>query len=264
MEQMQQGRELRRLISSLDDARGRREARAWKAEGTKCAGDLMGHFPCRVLVATHEWLEAHSSLADMARGVVGVAPREMARMSRLQSPPPVIAVFDMPERSLPPVDPPGLIIALDTIQDPGNLGTIIRTADWMGITHIIASDTTADCFGPKVVMATMGALARVEVGYTPDLAGELCRHRQGGSRILGTFLDGKSLYEESLPQHGEGCVVVMGNEGRGISPTVAAAVTDRILIPPYPSGAITSESLNVATATAIITAHLRFAPMRQV
>lgn len=260
---MKQGRELRRLIADLDDARGRREAHAWKAEGTKCAGDLLGQFDLRVLVATESWLSEHAQAVERAAGshasVVCVAPREMARMSRLQSPPPVIAVFDMPDVDMPPYDSNGLILALDTVQDPGNLGTIIRTADWMGVHHIIATRSTADCFGPKVVMATMGALARVSVHYVDSLADELMARRKSGARIIGTFLDGESLYSASLPEHGDGCVVVMGNEGRGISDEVARTVTDSVLIPPYPADAVTSESLNVATATAITLSHLRFA-----
>lgn len=253
------GRELRKLLSNLDDARGRRAASAWKAEGTKCVGDLLGSFDCLLLVATTEWLAANPGATSQTQRIVTVAPKEMARMSRLQSSPPVIGVFAMPESSLPPISDTNLIIALDTVQDPGNLGTIIRTADWMGVRDIIATRTCADCFGPKVVMATMGALARVRVHYIDDLAADLAARRQAGRRILGTFLDGESLYDIKLPLHGQGCVLLMGNEGRGVSEAVAREVTDRLLIPPYPAGAITSESLNVATATAIVLAHLRFA-----
>ncbi len=258
MEQMQQGRALRRLIADLDDARGRREARAWKAEGTKCAGDLLGLFPCRVLVATDAWLAQHPSASTMAGSVVAVPPREMERMSRLQSPPPVIAVFDMPDTELPPRDGRNLMLALDTVQDPGNLGTIIRTADWMGVRHILATRTTADCFAPKVVMATMGALARVSVHYLDNLAAELIARHDAGAEILGTFLDGTDMFATPLPASGDGCIVVMGNEGRGISDEVGSTVTRRLLIPSYPPGAPTSESLNVATATAITLARLRF------
>ncbi|MBD5346895.1 MAG: RNA methyltransferase [Bacteroides sp.] len=263
MEQLQQGRELRRLVASLDEARGRREARAWKAEGTKCVTDLLGYFHCRVLMATSQWLDENDIAGRAVSNVVTVPPRELERMSRLQSAPPVIGVFDMPEPDMPPLDSRELIVALDTVQDPGNLGTIIRTADWMGVRAIIANRSTADCFGPKVVMATMGALARVGVHYVDSLEAELAMRREAGSRIIGTFLDGDSLYGATLPCHGDGCVLVMGNEGRGISPEVEKQVTDRVLIPPYPQGATTSESLNVATATAITLAHLRFGTEKQ-
>ncbi len=264
MDPKQPGRELRRLISSLDDARGRREAGAWKAEGVKCVGDLLGHFRCRILVATHSWLDDHAAevTASGAATILGVSPHDMERMSRLQSPPPVIGVFDLPSRSLPTVGDDSLIIALDTIQDPGNLGTIIRTADWMGVRDIVATRSTADCFGPKVVMATMGALARVRVHYVDSLAHDLAERRRAGMRVIGTFLDGSPLYDAEFPAHGDGCVLLMGNEGRGVSEECASTVTDRILIPPYPAGATTSESLNVATATAIMLAHLRFASAR--
>ncbi len=252
------GRELRALVASLDQARGRRESRLWKGEGTKCVGDMLGLFDCPLLIATDAWLSEHAAKSSLAGHIIAASPREIERMSRLQSPPPVIALFDMPDRQLPPADSRELILALDTVQDPGNLGTIIRTADWMGVTDIIASGDTADCFGPKVVMATMGALARVAVHYVGSLAAELRRRREAGARVLGMFLDGEDLYGASLPAYGSGCIAVMGNEGRGISTEVAAEVTDRLLIPPYPAGRATSESLNVATATAITLARLRF------
>lgn len=252
------GRELRALVASLDQARGRRESRLWKGEGTKCVGDMLGLFPCPLLIATEAWLAARGDKSVAADRIITVAPREIERMSRLQSPPPVIALFAMPDRPLPPDTDRNLILALDTVQDPGNLGTIIRTADWMGVRDILASPGTADCFGPKVVMATMGALARVAVHYVDSLADELRARRQAGARVLGMFLDGEDIYGASLPPHGDGCIAVMGNEGQGISAEVAAEVTDRLLIPPYPSGSTTSESLNVATATAITLARLRF------
>lgn len=258
MKQMMQGRELRKFIADLDDAKGRRRLKAWKAEGTKCTGDLLGLFPCRIVVATEEWLDTNRHLSSQAVTIVAASPREMERMSRLKSPAPVIAVFDMPETSLPAPASRELILALDTVQDPGNLGTIIRTADWMGVRHILATRTTADCFAPKVVMATMGALARVSVHYLDDMAAELKGRREAGAEILGTFLDGTDMFATPLPTAGDGCIVVMGNEGRGISAEIGNTVTRRLLIPAYPPGASTSESLNVATATAITLARLRF------
>lgn len=255
---MIQGRELRKFIADLDDARGRRSLKAWKAEGNKCVGDLLGHFPCQMIVATEAWVADNSEAARQAQQIVTVAPREMERMSGLKSAAPVIAVFEMPEGDTPPYDSNELLLALDTVQDPGNLGTIIRTADWMGVHHIVASRTTADCFGPKVIMATMGALARVRVHYVDNLADDLTRRCDAGKRILGTFLAGSNIFRTSLPGHGDGCVVVMGNEGQGISVEVGAIVTDRLFIPPYPEGASASESLNVATATAVTLARLRY------
>ncbi len=242
---------LRRTVMDLDDRRCRKSEQAWKAEGTKCVLDLLGHFPLRLLVATSEWLDNHPVSQTISDRIAVVAPRHMERFTRMGSAPPVIAVFDMPKYELPIVDASKLVLALDTVQDPGNLGTIIRTADWFGIHDILCSHGTADAFAPKVVMATMGALARVRVHYC-DLVETL--GQMGECPIYGTFLDGQDIYTSPLKSGG---VIVMGNEGRGITENVADLVNCRIKIPSYPANALTSESLNVATATAITIAEFR-------
>jgi TrmH family RNA methyltransferase len=144
-----------------------------------------------------------------------------------------------------------LVLALDRVQDPGNLGTIIRVADWMGVDTIIASRDTVDVFNPKVVQATMGAIARVKVHYVdlPQFLSSLT-----DIPIYGTFLDGTNIYTTPLSPTG---IVIMGNEGQGISPEVEKLVNAKILIPSYPPERPTSESLNVATATAITLAEFR-------
>ena len=144
------------------------------------------------------------------------------------------------------------MLALDDVQDPGNLGTIIRIADWFGIHHIICSTGTADAFSPKVVQATMGAIARVKIHYT-DLPSYLSTLPKG-TPVYGTFLEGDDIYTLPLSDHG---IIVMGNEGNGISPATAKAVTDKLFIPNWPEGAKTSESLNVAVATAITCSEFR-------
>ena len=145
-----------------------------------------------------------------------------------------------------------LKIALDGVQDPGNLGTIIRIADWFGIDHIYCSPNSADVFNPKVVQATMGSLARVKVEYT-DL-NELFASLPEDFPIYGTLLDGNNIYEEKLSDEG---IIVMGNEGNGISPEIRQLVNHRLLIPSYPSDRPTAESLNVAIATAITCGEFR-------
>ena len=137
------------------------------------------------------------------------------------------------------------------MQNPGNLGTIIRLADWFGISDIVCSEDTADCFNPKVVQATMGAILRVRVHYT-DLAKWLSS--QGEAKIYGTFLEGENLYSAELDKSG---VIVMGNEGQGISAEVAECVSHKLLIPPSPADRCGSESLNVAVATAVICSEFR-------
>ena len=144
-------------------------------------------------------------------------------------------------------------LALDDVQNPGNLGTIVRLADWFGITDIVCSEASADCFNPKVVQATMGAILRVRVHYT-DLGGFLRQAADAGLPVCGTFLEGENIYGASLPEAG---IVVMGNEGRGISDAAAATVTRKLFIPPYPAGRRGSESLNVAMATGIVCAEFR-------
>ncbi|MDY4514778.1 MAG: RNA methyltransferase [Paludibacteraceae bacterium] len=155
----------------------------------------------------------------------------------------------------------GVIVALDGVQDPGNLGTIIRTCDWFGVRRLVCSYDTADCYNPKVVQATMGALARVQVEYV-DLVSWLEEIKTLNSQpstlpIYGTLLNGRNLYEDGAIAERQQGVIIMGNEGNGISEAVRRYITHPLLIPPYPTGAETSESLNVAIATAITLAEFR-------
>lgn len=155
----------------------------------------------------------------------------------------------------------GVIVALDGVQDPGNLGTIIRTCDWFGVRRLVCSHDTADCYNPKVVQATMGALARVQVEYV-DLVSWLEEIKALNSQpstlpVYGTLLNGRNLYEDGAIADRQQGVIIMGNEGNGISEAVRRHITHPLLIPPYPADAETSESLNVAIATAITLAEFR-------
>ena len=138
------------------------------------------------------------------------------------------------------------------MQDPGNLGTILRLADWFGIHHVVCSLHTADVFSPKVVQATMGSLARVRVHYLDPL--EYLNELPAETPVYGTFLDGKNIYDEQLTDKG---IIVMGNEGKGISAALTDYITHRLYIPNYPIGTPTGESLNVAIATAVTCAEFR-------
>lgn len=240
---------LRRLVASLDSPRHRRENGLFKAEGTKCVADTIGAFTLRDLIATERWMKANPAMAPEVTCVC--PPHEIERMSSLTTPQGVIAVYELPAPGLVPApDAPGPVIALDALRDPGNLGTIIRVADWFGVTDIVASADTADCFSPKVVQATMGAIARVRVTYT-DLPQYLARC---GRPVAGTFLDGDNMMAAAVP---ENAVIVIGNEGRGIGPEVEKCVGMRLTIPSYPPGRPTSESLNAAVAASISLALLR-------
>ena len=187
-----------------------------------------------------------------------VGEKAMERMTLLSSPSPVLALVRIPDAVRnAPTPGPGLYLALDGIRDPGNLGTILRIADWFGIDRVYASPDTADLFNPKVVQATMGALFRVRFHYQdiPDL----CRKAlNAGGRVYGTFLDGENLYAKAL-SCGEKApsVIVIGNEAHGISAATASVVSDRLYIPPFPADDPGSESLNAAVATAVTVAEFR-------
>ena len=187
---------------------------------------------------------------------VEVTAEELARVSLQRAPQGVLAVFEKPQpvaaQSLLPVAGRSLCLALDGVQDPGNVGTIVRIADWWGIEHVICSHDTADVFAPKTVQSTMGALGRVGVHYT-DLPAWLDA-LPAGTPIYGTLLDGDNLYDSELTPHG---IIVMGNEGNGLSAAVRERVSHRLLIPSFPPDRPTSESLNVAVATAVTCAEFR-------
>lgn len=194
-----------------------------------------------------------------------IGEEAMSRITALSSPSPALAVVKKPAdayvddaASLKPfLEEGGLFLALDTIRDPGNLGTILRIADWFGIKAVFATRDTVDVFNPKVVQSTMGAIFRVKIHYVdlPELS-EIALAL--GGKVYGTFLDGKNMYERDL-DNGEDSpsIIVIGNESVGISPAMAALVSDRLYIPPYPADQPGSESLNAAIATAITVAEFR-------
>ena len=182
----------------------------------------------------------------------------MARISGLSSPSPALALVHRPEDlSSGEMPAKGLFLALDGIRDPGNLGTILHIADWFGIDAVFASPDTVDVFNPKVVQATMGAIFRVRFHYA-DIPSLCSRTLKCGGKVYGTFLDGENMYGKALDCGWEApSVIVIGNEANGISPAVAASVSDRLFIPPYPSDDPGSESLNAAVATAVTVAEFR-------
>lgn len=244
---------IRKTVASLSQSKHRRRQGLFKAEGTKCVLDTIGHFRIKWLIATEMWMHEHPEY-QIGNNIVKVSARDMEQMSDLITASEVIAVYEIPDYDLDTSAlTDSLVIALDSVQDPGNLGTIMRTADWFGIRDIICSRTTVDVYSPKVIQATMGAVSRVRVHYCdlPEVLGNL---RQKGVNIYGTFLEGDNVYTSRLSHSG---VIVMGNEGQGISDDVRGLVSDKLFIPPYPIDADTSESLNVATATAIILSEFR-------
>lgn len=239
-----------KFIHSLELKKNRKENKVFLAEGNKLVSDLSPYFKCKILVATDKWLESNKNIS--ADEIITVDRNELSRVSLLKTPQDVLAVFETPVYDFSEENPrKELCLALDDVQDPGNLGTIIRIADWFGIKHIYCSHGTADAFSPKTVQATMGALARVKLHYC-DLK-ELIT-KLDGVPVFGTFLDGNNIYDNELSSHG---LIVMGNEGNGISKEVSELINRRILIPNYPQGYETTDSLNVAIATAIVCSEFR-------
>uniref|UniRef100_UPI003FF0B8F6 RNA methyltransferase n=1 Tax=Segatella copri TaxID=165179 RepID=UPI003FF0B8F6 len=257
-----------KYIRSLELKKNRNKEGKFVAEGFKVVDDLLALQPADLIVATQEWLHG-KHFADQTE-VIEVTEEELKKVSFLQHPQQVLAVFrqdtgcnkqdsnnsqeEAEEKNFgfSKINTQELSLALDGVQDPGNLGTIIRIADWFGITHIYCSQDTADVYNPKVVQATMGSIARVKVEYGNLLA--LVESLPADVPVYGTLLDGDNIYQQQLENRG---LIVMGNEGKGISPALAKKVNRRLLIPNFPEGRATADSLNVAIATAITCSEFR-------
>ena len=226
-------------VRSLQQKKQRDAEGVFVAEGHKCVEELRNAFKLVLLVTPDNATEV-----------------EIAQMSNLRTPQGVIGVFRKREAMGNETIGDGIIVALDGVQDPGNLGTIIRTCDWFGVHDIYCSKDTADCYNPKVVQATMGALARVRVHYM-NIEEYLQQMREAGVPIYGTLLEGGNMYENGAIADKSKGVIIMGSEGNGISPAIRELITHPIRIPSFPADAETSESLNVGIATAIVLAEFR-------
>lgn len=237
------GKNTIKWVHSLEMKKNRKREGLFVAEGPKVVGDLLSRFRLHSVFATDEWTGGDRIGADVR--LERVDDDTLRRLSFLQHPQQVVAVMEMNKEEKVEVDADRLTIMLDGVQDPGNLGTIIRIADWFGIDSIICSPDTADAYNPKVVQATMGSLGRVSVTYSPLVP--LLSSLPAEMPIYGTLLDGKDIYQKELTRNG---VIIMGNEGNGISEEVRAMVTHPLLIPRFRQGE-SAESLNVAVATAI-------------
>ena len=238
-----------KYIHSLELKKFRNEHNVFVAEGNKLVSDILFRFECKLLIAKSSWM---ATQGDIPAGELIVADDDdIRKVSFLKTPQDVLAVFKIPSFSLDEADASKqLVLALDGIQDPGNLGTIIRLADWFGIEHVVCSSDTADIYSPKAIQATMGAVARVKVYYT-NLPSYLASVR---APIYGTFLDGENIYEKTLSPAG---VIMMANEGKGIRKDIEDLVTEKLYIPSFPPERNTSESHNVAIATAVVCAEFR-------
>ena len=239
-----------KYITSLRERKFRNQYNCFVAEGEKIVFDLMGTCKCQLIAALPDIISLHDELT--AEEIIVASEGELKRATSFKSPPSVIAVFYQPEFNEKELDLyNNLSLVLDGVQDPGNVGTIVRIADWFGIKNIFCSYDCADIFNPKTIQATMGSIARVRVIYTDII--ELIQ-KNNNLPVYGTFLDGKSIYNESLSSYG---FIVMGSEGKGISSEIELLISDRLFIPNYPIDIKSSESLNVAVATAITCSEFR-------
>jgi TrmH family RNA methyltransferase len=232
-----------KLITSLQHKKYRQEQQLFLAEGVKVIQELLeSNFELEHLFETKYLF---NQVATDKKTLVN--EQDMKRISALTTPSSCLAMFKMPKAK--PIEERGLIIALDAVRDPGNLGTIIRLCDWFGVTQLLCSLETVDLFNTKVVQATMGSISRVNVSYVvldDFLATTLLP-------VFGTFMDGANVYEQALPKDG---ILVLGNEANGISSQIEERITKKLAIPRF--GAVQkTESLNVATAAAIFLSEFR-------
>jgi len=232
-----------KLITGLQQKKYRHEQELFLAEGVKVIRELLqSDFELEFLCQTEALFD---EVPDSKKYIV--TESELKKISALSAANNCLAVFKMPQPK--PLVSNGLIVALDDIRDPGNMGTIIRLCDWFGIGQLICSTETVDVYNPKVVQATMGSISRVSVHYM-NLEKYLS---ETNLSVFGTFMDGKNIYSETLPKEG---IIVMGNEANGISATIEKIASNRLSIPRF-GNLKQAESLNVATATAIILSEFR-------
>ena len=242
------------LIDSMSRKKGRDNSGLFLAEGQKLVSDLINAgMKLNVLVATKHW----SPNCDISRHIPEpeiVPENDFKKLSHLKTPQNVLALFEQPDWTFDKSKCNNdLILGLDGIQDPGNMGTILRIADWFGIYDVVCSVDTADVFNPKVVQATMGAIARVRVHYL-NLEQFCEEYKSSGNQIYGTFLEGDNIYSSHLEQKG---LIIIGNEGNGIRPEIEKIVSRKITIPSFSKEETCTESLNAGVAAAIVCSEFR-------
>ncbi len=229
-----------KLATSLQRKKNRDIENAFVAEGEKLVLDLLATFNAKHILCSENWSEKHPKIKT-----VSISEQLLKKASGLKTPAEVIGIFEKPKKTeFNSTELPALV--LDTIQDPGNLGSIIRTAAWFGIKHIICSPQTADIYNPKVVQATMGALGNLQVHYL-ELEDFLSKMQKQNVHIFGTFLEGESLYKTTITKNS---LIVIGNEGSGIADNLKQFITSPIHIPSF--GQNPPESLNASVSAAIV------------
>jgi TrmH family RNA methyltransferase len=244
-----------KLIQSLNRKKERDESGLFLAEGNKMVEEaLRSDYKIETLVSTTLFAAQHPEIQTKANEFIEADRESIQKASLLQNPQEALAIVWQPILTKPELNlSTELYLALDFIQDPGNLGTILRIADWFGINTVICSENTVDVYNPKVVQASMGAIFRIKTGYT-DLESFLSEASKSQVPVYGTFMDGSNIYKEELTRNG---IIVLGNEGNGISDSVSQLVTKKITIPTFSINTNKSESLNVAIAASICCSEFR-------
>jgi TrmH family RNA methyltransferase len=241
-------------ISALQIKKNRTENKLYLVEGEKIVDELLRtQLSIHTLFATSDWIDSHKNLSKKCKEIVEASTDELKKISSLKTPNKVVAIVDMPEQILKISHLKGkLALVLDEIQDPGNLGTIIRLCDWFGINYVICSDSTVDIYNSKVVQASMGSIFRVNTLYT-ELGDWLKEYKKSFSYpVFGAFLKGENIYNRPLSSQG---LIILGNESKGISSEIERYISEKLLIPRFNSSG--AESLNVSVAAAIICSEFR-------
>ncbi len=241
-------------IKSLSQKKARLKDQLFLVEGDKIVLEvLQSYLHVKELFASESFIQEYEQLVNGAEKVTATTVNDIRKASLLKNPQNSLALCHLPPKTEIPAKISGLSFFLDGIQDPGNLGTILRICDWFGMEYLYCSPDTADIFNPKVIQSSMGSFFRIKTIYTTyeDI---FSRAFQSGIHLFGTFMEGENLYSLELPSN---ALIVMGNEGNGISPEVAAKINYKVNIPSFRTGQQGAESLNVAVATGIIASEFR-------
>lgn len=242
-------KQITKIIQNLEKKKFREKYNLFKIEGEKLVAELLrSPLAVHAIIAYPEWIQANGHLLGKTQ-VLETDEKGMKAISNFQSLPHVMALAEIPNHPYHPDEVAGtLSLVLNGIQDPGNLGTILRIADWFGVSHLLCDRDCASIYNPKCVQASMGAIFRVHAYYL-DLPETIRQLKAKGMPVFGTFLDGENIYTSPLPSQG---LIIMGNEGKGIAEDIGQLADFRLTIPNFTPAGASSESLNVGVATGII------------
>lgn len=242
-------KQITKIIQNLEKKKFREKYNLFKIEGEKLVAELLrSPLAVHAIIAYPEWIQANGHLLGKTQ-VLETDEKGMKAISNFQSLPHVMALAEIPNHPYHPDEVAGtLSLVLNGIQDPGNLGTILRIADWFGVSHLLCDRDCASIYNPKCVQASMGAIFRVHAYYL-DLPETIRQLKAAGMPVFGTFLDGENIYTSPLPSQG---LIIMGNEGKGIAEDIGKLADFRLTIPNFTPAGASSESLNVGVATGII------------